>query len=122
MITPTRKRRKPTLLQRKYLSALQGGRKKGKLLRRRLRSRGVQCSDGAFYRVMQRLKNADLVRTEPVPKPRTKWRGPQCYYELTPAGQKFAGPKLQVVKGRPRRRPGMTLREMIAQGRVCRSK
>ncbi len=119
MIAPTRAHPKLTSLQSKYLTALRDGKKTGKQMRRRLRRWGVRRSNGAFYRVIQRLKRRDLVTAEPAPPPKTKYRGPECFYELTANGRLVVGPKLTLLQSDVDRLTEQQCREQIEQARAC---
>ena len=82
MITPTRGQPVVTPLQCLYLATLADGKLTGRQMRNRLRLRGVLCNQGAFFRVIQRLKRANLVTAERVPHKKGAPRGPQCAYRL----------------------------------------
>jgi DNA-binding PadR family transcriptional regulator len=119
VITTAVSRSKPTDLQRKYLKALKDGKQTGKQMRRRLRRWGVRGSNGAFYRVVQRLKRDDLIKSEHVRKTDGEYRGQEYYYELTAAGSDLAGPKLELLKSEHKRPVKNAFRRAIQRARAC---
>lgn len=76
-----------TPLQFVFLDVLSDGTLTGKEMRRKLRRRGACRSPIAFYRVIQRLKQAGLVTARRVPKDQGQFRGAQCKYSVTKAGR-----------------------------------
>lgn len=119
MTTATASDHQVTDLQLKYLNALSDGRKLGKQMRRRLRRWGVRRSNGAFYRVIQRLKRDGLVKSEHVRKSDEDYRGHEYYYELTDAGSRLVGPKLALRKRGAAIVVNETLRKLANRVRAC---
>lgn len=76
-----------TLLQFAFLDVLWNGFQTGKEMRCRLERRGVYEGNVAFYRVIQRLKEADLVTAWRIDRDEEDYPGKQCCYELTEAGR-----------------------------------
>ena len=58
----------------------------GKQMRAELARCGVHRSELAFYRVIQRLKQENLVTARRIPRDEGEYRGAQSRYELTQAG------------------------------------
>ena len=119
MIAPTHDHPTLTDLQCEYLHALRDGKKLGKQVRGRLRRRGVRGSNSTFYRVMQRLKRRDLIKSEPAPRPKINYRGPEYFYLLTDAGHALVGPKLELHRGGGKKVRNKALRRELERVRAC---
>jgi hypothetical protein len=75
-----------TPLQFAFLTALAGKALTGEQMRTELARCGVHRSRPAFFRVIQRLKQANLVSADRIPRPEGESPGAQCVYELTRDG------------------------------------
>ena len=122
MVVVTSPNREVTELQLKYLTALRDGKKLGKQMRGRLRRWGVRGGNGAFYRVVKRLKDNGLLKSERVPKSKRGTRPQEFFYELTHEGSDVAGPELVLFQRGPKRRRkvGKTEQTKRARARVGR--
>ena len=119
MIAPTQPQPKLTELQCLYLTALRDGKRTGKQMRGRLRRWGVRGSNNAFYRVVKRLKQRALIKSEHLRKADDDYRGQEYYYELTSAGDEVAGTKLELLKSGATRRMNEAFRREIERVRAC---
>jgi len=106
-------------VHREYLKALSDGRRTGKQLRGRLRRNGVRGRNGAFYRLMQRLKAKGLVTSIPVRDINVDYRGPECFYELTDLGWQALEPKLELVDGEANQGDDCEANATSEQVRAC---
>ena len=118
MIAPTRPQPKLTDLQYEYLNALRDGKKLGKQMRGRLRRWGVRGGNGAFYRVVKRLKDNGLIKSKRVPKSKRGTRPQEFFYELTDAAGALVGPKLELHRGGGKKVRNKALRRELERERV----
>ncbi len=85
----TKSDQEPTLvtpLQFAFLTVLSGRAMTGEQMRTELALCGVDRTGAAFFRVMQRLKQAHLVSADRIPRDEGEYPGAQCRYELTQDG------------------------------------
>jgi len=84
--SPSRELPLVTPLQFAFLTVLTESALTGSQMRAELAGCGVHKSKDAFFRVMQRLKGADLVTASRIPRPEGEAPGAQAVYELTGDG------------------------------------
>jgi DNA-binding PadR family transcriptional regulator len=73
-------------VQSLFLAELSTGVKTGKDLRVRLKVRGWDRNQIAFYRTIRKLKDAGLITARRIPRDPDEYRGSQCAYQLTEPG------------------------------------
>ena len=86
MTSPSRELPLVTPLQFAFLTVLTESAFSGNRMRAELARCGVFKSKDAFFRVMQRLKEANLVTASRIPRPEGEPPGAQSVYELTRDG------------------------------------
>jgi hypothetical protein len=86
MTSPRRPPPIVTPLQFAFLAVLSDRTLTGKQMRAELAQCGVDKKEAAFFRIIQRLKQENLVTATRIPRDRDEYRGAQSSYELTPRG------------------------------------
>ena len=83
MTSPPRTLPVVTPLQSAYLAVLTDGPLTGKEMRAELSYCGWHRRKAAFFRVIQTLKQANLIDATRIPREEEEYRGAQCVDELT---------------------------------------
>jgi DNA-binding PadR family transcriptional regulator len=68
---------------------------------------------------MKRLIDCGLVKSEPAPRSKGAYRGPERYYELTDAGSDVVGPRLELLEDGGAERSDEECRKEIEMARLC---